>query len=273
MHLGKICCGLAMVLTGSLLPAIAEEDQAKKRYRGGQIRAGVFWVQNIDTKLMVTPADIPIGVRIATSKDLGLAESNTVPRLMLSYRFSRRHRLDFGWYGLNRDGVKSLGRDIEFKDTTYQIGTEVESYVKTDLYKLAYTWIFHEDEKVTLGASAGLHTTSFDIGIAARGEIVPLNEEETLTAPLPVVGGRLVYRITPRLSALVAVDWFFINYDAYQGSMADFFTIFEHRATKHFGVGGGINLFNLSVIVEDSEINADIRHTFSGAVFYLSFYF
>jgi hypothetical protein len=96
MHLGKICCGLVLAVASCLLPASAEEDQGKKRYRGGQIRAGVFFVQNIDTKLMVTPADVPIGVRIATSEDLGLAESNTVPRLMLSYRFSRRHRLDFG---------------------------------------------------------------------------------------------------------------------------------------------------------------------------------
>jgi hypothetical protein len=174
---------------------------------------------------------------------------------------------------LNRDGVKSLQREIEFKDETYEIGTEVASYVKTNLYKLAYTWVFHEDQKVTLGVSAGLHTTDFEVGIAAQGEVIPLNEQETLTAPLPVVGGRLVYRITPRLSALVAGDWFFINYDAYQGNMSDFFTIIEHRATKHFGVGGGINLFSLNVVIEETDITADIRHNFTGAVFYLSFYF
>jgi hypothetical protein len=273
MHPGRTCICLAILLIAGLGTAIAEDDTPERSYRQGQIRAGAFFISNIDTKFMVTPAEVPIGVRIAGNQDLGLDDSKTVPRLMLSYRFSRRHRLDFGWYGLDRVATKILEREITFKDKTFQIGTEVEAFVKTDLYKFSYTWLFHEDNKVLLGLSAGLHTATFDMGIATTDDVIALNERESLTAPLPVLGVRLAYRISPKLAVIAVGDWFFLNFDEYEGGMGDFFTIVEHRTTKHVGIGGGLNVFQLNVEFAGSDINADLRHVYAGAVAYLSFYF
>jgi hypothetical protein len=267
----------AILATLACFGAAADDAEEPKKprnpYRGGQIRVGAFFVTNIDTKFMITPAEVPIGVRIASQQDLGLDDSQTTPRLFLAYRFSKRHRLDFGWYRIARSGEKTLSREITFDDTTFRVDSNVESFVTTNLYKFAYTWLFHEDEKVTLGLSAGLHTTAFDLGIQATGDIVPLSERESLTAPLPVLGGRLVYRISPKLGVVVAGDFFFLRYDAYEGSMADFYSIVEYRVSKHFGIGGGLNVFNLTVEVANDEINADLSHVYSGGVLYLSAYF
>ena len=105
---------VAAVILGTLVcfGAAADDAEEPKKtrnpYSGGQIRAGAFFVTNIDTKFMIAPAEIPIGVRIASQQDLGLDDSQTTPRLFLAYRFSRRHRIDFGWYRIARTGVKNL---------------------------------------------------------------------------------------------------------------------------------------------------------------------
>jgi hypothetical protein len=192
---------------------------------------------------------------------------------MLSYRFSRRHRIDFGYYAFRRDGITRLLEWLEFKDGFYPPGTEVESFLNTDIYKLAYTWVFHDDGKVMLGLSGGLFVTRFDIGLSADGPVVYRDEAERLTAPLPVLGGRIGYNVGRKLRLLAAGDWFFIDYGAYRGQLTDAFLLVEHRTFKHVGFGGGLNAFSLTVDIDDSDRHADIRHVYTGWMAYMAFYF
>jgi len=271
--------GLALALICCAAQASEEQQEpapsSKKAhwYQGGQIRLGAFFISNIDTSIGVAPAGSPLGVWFTSGSDIGLADSVSVPRLTLSYRFSRRHRLDFGWYAIDRSERVTPLESIEIGAQPLQAGETFEAFVRTDVYKFAYTWIFHQDEKVFLGLTAGLHTMSFDVGVRSNGEFVGLNERERFTAPLPVLGGRMAYAFTPKLGLVVGGDWFVLDYDAYQGHMAEFMAIVEYRATKHFGFGGGLDSFSLSAKIEDEEIHAEIDHVFRGAVLHLLFYF
>ena len=111
------------------------------------------------------------------NQDLGLLDSTTIGRMMLSYRFSRQHRFDFDYYNIERDSTKVLDKTIEIGDTVFPIDVEVYSRVDTEIYKAAYTWMFHDDDKVSLGLSAGLHIVGLGVELNSTDPILGLEEK------------------------------------------------------------------------------------------------
>lgn len=270
----------AVVMLGMLLGLAATaahaEDAApdRKSYRGGNVRLGWFIITNIQTQLRVDSQRFPIGTSIDLSQDLGLKDASSQPRAVLSYRFSRRHRFDAGFYRINRSGTRVLDRTIEIGDEVFPIGTEVDTQFQTSTLKAQYTWIFHDDPKVTLGLSAGLHFTGLDFGIRSTGDIAELEESGKFPLPLPVLGGRLGYHVTPKLSVLAQADFFFLNYGDYRGRLVDAGLLVEHHTFRHVGFGGGLNLLSLNAEIEEEETRLwDIEHLFTGYMAYVAFYF
>lgn len=253
----------------------ADDDEAKpapKDYRGGKIRFGWFIITNINTQVRADSTRFPIGTSIDLSKDLGLKDASSQPRLMGSYRFSRHHRLDAGIYRINRSGSRVLDRTIEIGDDVFPIGTEVDTKFTTTTLKVAYTWLFHDDPKAVLGLSAGLHLTALDFGIQSVGQVVELEEDGKFPLPLPVLGGRMAYRITPKLGFIARADFFFLNYGAYKGFMVDAGAFVEHHTFRRVGFGGGLNLFSINAEIEEETRLWDIQHRFTGFMAYVAFY-
>ena len=79
------------------------------------------------------------------------------------------------------------------------------------------------------------------------------DEESSAKAPLPVLGGRLEYRITPKLSMILAGDVFLFKTDNKTGSLGDGFLLFEHRTFDHFSFGAGFSRVALDLEIDDRE--------------------
>ena len=195
------------------VPSAGAEDEKRQKgnpHRGGALRLGGFWVFQIDTAVGVKSQDFPLGIHIDVSKDLGVTDSATVPRVLLSYRFNRRSQLDFDWFSIQREGGKRLERTISFPRREFEIGVGVEAFTDISIYKAVYTWLFHDDPKVRLGISAGVHVVDFEVGVDAGPDRIgdaDLSERAGITAPLPVIGGRLVYQVNPKLVSGIRIRW------------------------------------------------------------------
>ncbi len=255
--------------------AVAADDNAEDsdrpfRYRG-LAYVGAFFVSSVDSSLAVFSQDLPLGARIDLSKDLGVRESVVIPRISFAYRFSRKHMINFGWYDLDQEASRTLSRTIPIFGEEFEIGTTVTSRFKTEIYKLQYNWLFHSDDKITLGLGMGFFVGDITAGIRQtpfitpnpRG-IEPTTVGGSVTAPLPVVGGRLGYNVTPKLSFLATADWFFINYDRYRGLLADLQAFAFHRTFKHVGFGGGINLQTTNAEFDDEGFLWEFEDSFIG---------
>jgi hypothetical protein len=66
-----------------------------------------------------------------------------------------------------------------------------------DIYELAYSYSFLQDDRIDLAALIGLYVMPIDFGINVAG-LVNVNESEKFTAPLPVVGLRMDIALAPR---------------------------------------------------------------------------
>ena len=86
-------------------------------------------------------------------------------------------------------------------------------------------------------------------------------------------GFRLAYRATRKFNVIAAVDYFFLDYDKYAGSLVDAQVFFEHRTFKHVGFGAGLNSFSLDVEVDDDARYWDVQILYRGYLAYVSFFF
>lgn len=119
-----------------------------------------------------------------------MGATNTVFRTDALWRFTdnTRHRLDFTWFSLNRDASRQIGQDLTFEDKdgnliTIDAGTTVESNFDLDIYELACSYSFLQDERVDLAAGVGLFLMPLDFGLRASGA-VDEDGSARFTAPL-----------------------------------------------------------------------------------------
>ena len=89
-----------------------------------------------------------------------------------------------------------------------------------------------------------------------------------MLAPLPVLGARMDYRVTPKLDVLAGADIFFINQGDYSGSMTDLRLQLEHRTTKHFGFGVGLDHFALDADATGDKWQGAVAADWNSALIY-----
>jgi hypothetical protein len=175
-----------------------------------------------------------------------------------------------GYYKFDLEGTRRLERTIQIGDSEFQVGLDVASRYEEKILKLAYNFIFHDEGKVMLSISPGLHVSSIDFSIAAltNSPSPGASEDASVTAPLPMLGGRIRYRLTPKWSMALASDVFFLSVGDQRGAVTDSSFLFEYQTNSAFGVGVGLNRFTLDVDIVDGDKRWDVQSVYSGAYFY-----
>ena len=131
------------------------------------------------------------------------------------------------------------------------------------------------DDRVRLGISAGLHTTGIKLKVAESGGLKV--EEESFTAPLPMVGLRAEVLLTPRWRLKTDMNLFYLEYDQYTGRLSDVFVGVEYAPWKHFGIGAGVNAINYQVDADGSgdltDFSGQLEFQLTGFAVYGRYFF
>jgi len=274
---------LAVLLTSTACffaawPSSADESTNKsspwERYSAN---LGVFFATTSSSaRLGGTSA----GVEFDVEDTLGLSKGNNAFRIDAFWRFtdSRRHRVDFSWFSLNRSGSKVLTRDIEIDGTTFPTGSTVSSSLDLDIYKGAYSWSFFQDDRLDIAAEVGLYVAPMSLNIDASG-IFQGSGSLDFTAPLPIVGLRMDVAITPKWYLRSGFDVFYLQVDDYEGYITDVRVAGEYKAFKNVGFGLGVEFLQLSVESEQStsipgvESSGKFEFDYAGVYTYMKVFF
>ena len=111
----------------------------------------------------------------------------------------------------------------------------------------------------------------FDFGIDAGPDRIGddgLSERVGITAPLPVLGGRLVYRISPKFGVRFTADVLMVKYGKYSGTYQDVYVLVEYQLSKTFGFGGGLNVLGFDPTVDGDERLGKLQNTLTGVGVY-----
>jgi hypothetical protein len=142
--------------------AVAEEkatkDYSDEPWEKAALYLGVFVVDaNSDLSIGIKGQGLP-KTTIDAEDLLGLDQDLSVFRADGFWRITRRNRVDFTYYRMDRQGTAFIGLDIQ----PFPIGEEVTTNLDISILRGSYAWSFFKDERFDLGIAAGLYGISLD---------------------------------------------------------------------------------------------------------------
>lgn len=257
---------IALSLFSSIAQATTSVDAFDKAFSDTfKIRMGGYLVSRQDTVLSATTSSL-VGTKINFQDDLGMQSKSNSFRLGSHYRFNDAHKIEFSYYSIKNSMDKKIQESLIFNGVTYSAGVEVTSHLDLDIYKLNYAYSFYHSEKVELALAAGLHIMGVKTGLSGsaskNGNLASYTKQSiTFLAPLPVLGFRLDYALTPRFHINGAFDYFGISYEDFKGSFSDILVTAEYQLFDHWSAGLGLNITALNIEVQNDalyEIDQDI---------------
>jgi hypothetical protein len=263
-----VLAALALCAPAARAQGAAVDPRDDGRWERWSLGVGGF-LASLDTEARI---GFPgVGVQVDVEKALGLDTSQSVFRIDSGYRFGghRRHRLDFTWFDLSRDGEKTLEEQVDIGGMTYPIGTRVTSTFDLAFYNLRYSYSFLLDDRIDLAASFGLHVT--ELGLTVNAAAIGAGGD-SVTAPLPVFGGRLDVLLGKNWYFRSSLEALYLEISDFSGVITDLVIATEWRAWKNFAFGLGLNSVRLGMEVDDEayglNFNGSVESRFTGLLFY-----
>ncbi len=253
------------LLMVTLFPLLvhAQEEPLPDKFK---IEVGEFFVTRAQTTLSLaaTAGIFAAGTLLNFEEDLGLSSRESVPRIDGYYRFGKRSRMDFSYFNIKRSGIATTGDDpIDFGDITIPPNTPlVQSFFNEEVYKATYGLSFYNVPKAEFGLSAGLFIAKIGVGMTAP--TIDVSDSAKGTAPLPVVGAYLRYKISRRWSFAAKGDFFYLVVGDYEGNLTDLRLNLEHQTWKNVGFGFGFNGIQTSLKATDGDLTGSFDNTISG---------
>ena len=212
-----------------------------------------------------------LGTELDFENDLNLDEEVFSYRIDAQWRFFDRHSLNFSFFDLSRDATTLVGRDITIGDTTFFLGTNINTQWDYKVYAASYTWSFLQTNTYEVGLNIGFHITDIELGINALGGIVA-SELDAVTLPLPVIGLTGAYAFTPKLVLRSNAGFFYLEIDEFEGSLVNIDLDLEYNVWKYMGFGIGYNYFGLNIDVAADNFHGSAEYSYHGFKAFIRFY-
>jgi len=236
------------------------------------------YTSTLNSKLQVNSETLGAGAVIDLENTLGVESNYTTARLDTIYRYgeTRRHQIEFHYFESNRSGDRTLTEDIQIGDKVFKAGENLHTDFELQFANIDYAYAFIQDERVRLAVSGGLHITGVGLKVESVG--LSVSEDESFTAPLPVVGMRLEVALARNWNFKSGFDVFYLEYENFTGGLTDSYAGVEWNPFQHFGFGLGINSIAYRVEGDGSDpngmnFNGKVNFSLTGLMLYGKYFF
>ena len=175
------------------------------------------------------------------------------------------------YYDLSRDGRKTLGVEIDDPTNgTIAIGAEVKTKFDFRLAKLTWAYAFVKDDRMEISGGLGAYVLNVDFKLSADGSKV---EDTAFTVPLPAFRLGAAFAITDTVMLRQSVDFFYLAYKDYQGSITDIGVNLDWNFWKYAGIGIGYNFMYMQASKDKDDFLGEIDMSYNGLLLYGKLYF
>lgn len=219
-----------------------------------------------NTQIEVGNKDGSFGTTIDFENDLGYSKTTGTFLGDLQWRISRRSRLDFSYYHIDRSSSHRLQRNIEFKDHVYPVNASANSYFNTDIFRLSYGYAFFSRPKFEAGMLVGAHIVKAGVGLSAVGTSgnIDVSDDFGFTAPLPDVGIWGGYVIAPRWSINGEISYLALKVDNIDGRLINYNIAVMYEVLSHFTLALGYTGLNFRVDVDKDKFKGFFKWGYNG---------
>ena len=249
---------------------------------GGQwdkfnISIGAFTSRS-SSELQLNSETLGVGTVFDLENTLNVNARLDTVRLDTLYRWgpTGRHQIEFHYFESIRSGDRTLAVDLQIGDILYPAGTTLSTDFDMSFANIDYAYAFFQDDRVRVAVSGGLHVTGVGLRIDSRGFAV--QEDESFTAPLPVVGLRLDVALAKNWKLRTRSDVFYLEYENYTGGLVDTYFGVEWNPFKHVGFGLGYNGITYRIEGDGTasdglDFNGKVEVRISGLLLYARYFF
>lgn len=228
---------------------------------------------HVDSGLRLDDTDSVLrGTPLDGENDFGLADSKTVPALLLGGRLSDRWRAEFEYFALNRS-ARATTDGLRFGEG--QFVADIDTRMRTRTYRLSAGYSFLRQPDREAGVLVGAHVT--DALLSVRGAAVvdgqpvgAFTERRSETVPAPTVGLYGSYRPgAGRWELNGRIDLFKLNIGDYDGRLVNVQANAMYRVTPNVGLGVGWRYHDLRVDADARNFSGEIDYRMSGPQVFL----
>jgi len=142
---------------------------------------------------MRVDGEVTDGTNINIEDILGLKKDKFQPRFAFTWRPGNRHELEIGYQFVRRDASKALDRDIVFRDSTYHVGSRVNTTFNSDQLFVNYRFAFYSTPTAQIGLGVGIGALFLDMSLdalaAGQSNSIAFSVGKKYTAPTGSIGG------------------------------------------------------------------------------------
>ena len=226
-----------------------------------EVSVGVFQA-SVDTSFVNRAGNGRPGSRVDIEDALNAPDSETVSRVDALWRPSHYQRLEVGYYRFSRDGRRVLDNTLLVGDEAFPAGTLVSSKSESEVWRVAYGYSLIRDSQKEFGVMAGLHLSSIDVEISIPDE--GRRQASSADTPLPVIGAFGSVPIGEKTVIGAKANFFALDFDRYQGSLAVLTADVRHHWGERFSVGLAWHFTNMNVDVEGDRLRGSLKVRHSG---------
>jgi hypothetical protein len=268
----RIVSTLLVLLLGAAVPALAQEWPRLNVFGGAQFA-------DFTTDVQLDASATVLGSSVDFERDLGFDNHSSMAWGGALWRISKRNQLTAGYVYVGRDVVqRQLQRSIRFGDETFDVNANVDAFINTWYLSASYRFAIVATPVVELGASIGITAINLSTGIQLSGSVSgpggstasanDTTQDASFTAPAPLPGAFILVRPHPRVTIRAAGGYIKADFGDLNGEMFQTFGAVDVMIIKWLGVGGAYSYNRLSVGVDDSGFNGNIRYSFGGPQVY-----
>jgi hypothetical protein len=250
-----------------------------------QLRVGVFF-PDLDSSIRIDSDLGRIGDGLDFERDLGMPGSKSTLYGGASWRFARKHVLEWEFFDLGRNGLTTVEKSWDIGDTTILANGQISSAFNVRINRLTYRYRFFENSKTNMNFMAGLHGMRVNANLALSGSLIvdgepvfvlpnePNVEVEKTKLPLPHFGLGINYALTDRLMGHAMVKGFALEIGDTYGRLIEANVGVQYQLGNNFGIGGGIKWFRLDVVEDETErVDVSMDFDFFGPAVFLTYTF
>ena len=226
------------------------------------------------TKLRVDSKALPDhpGTEIDIEEDLSLDKRKRIYRLDATWRHTRKSSFGFTYYTFNRRATVTLERDVEFEDVTFPAGSGVATDLDTTLIIVKYVRSLRKTDQSELSAQIGIDYLRTAATLTGTGGSL-LAEGASVGAPLPVIGLRGTYLLSPQWRVGGEFSGLALNIGDYSGSWYDLGATIEYFPRDDLAFGLGVSSFRTNLEADTEKLLGKLEYKYTGPRFFVTGYF
>ncbi|HUP06064.1 MAG TPA: hypothetical protein VMU47_02865 [Caldimonas sp.] len=269
----------ALAIGGIASPASAQETPAQAMISSPLTASLGAFVFNTDLNARLN-GQSSSNPDVDFDNDFGRGRDATRVRADVLWRITPKHHLRLLYFDYNNNTTRVLSQDVQWGDYTFLSGSAATSEFKFNTTELAYEYAFLHETNYEVAGSLGVHYMSIKLGISGTANIRDANgnvtqvssasKEGDLPAPLPVLGVRAGWAVTPNWYLEGSGQLFRVSIDGYHGNVGDVRANATYMFSRHFGLGLGYDYFRTSVDVDRTNFNGHLRIGYHGLMAYLT---